>query len=188
MLMDALELERASLVGHSQAGRIAVSLAFSAPQRAVKAVAVATGSLLPPLEGGAAAEGDEGTAAEPTLEQTRALLEANLYNKPLATDETVGLRHRMSVGKNFQAFLARQRAKGGGQGGEPLWQRLAQCPVPLLLLYGEHDRGDAPRRAARAQELYPQLDLRVLPRAAHLAQWDAAAAFAEIAGRFLAAR
>ena len=91
----------------------------------------------------------------------------------------------MSVGKNFQAFVARQQAKGGGKGGEPLWQRLAQCPVPLLMLYGEHDRGDAARRVARAKELYPQLDVRLLPHAAHLAQWDAAAAFADIAGRFL---
>lgn len=187
MLIDALELERVALVGHSQAGRIALELAFSAPQRVAKTVVVATGSLLPPLEG-AVAEGDEGTAAEPTLAETRALLESNLYNKALATDETVALRQRMSVGKNFQAFVARQQAKGGGTGGEALWQRAAKCAVPLLLLYGEHDRGDAARRAARMKALYPQLDLRVLPRCAHLLHWDAADAFAEIAGRFLAAR
>ena len=187
LLMDALELERASLVGHSQAGRIAVALAFDHTPRVDKVVVLGTGSLLPPLEG-SAGEGDEGTAAEPTLAETRALLEANLYNKALATDEAVTLRHRMSVGKNFQAFVVRQQAKGGGKGGVPLWQRMPQCPVPLLMLYGEQDRGDAARRVARAKELYPQLDLRLLPRAAHLAQWDAAAAFAEIAGRFLGAR
>src|SRR5882762_4929722 len=123
MLIDALELEHVALAGHSQAGRIAVELACSAPQRVAKALVVATGSLLPPLEG-AVAEGDEGTAAEPTLAQTRALLESNLYNKALVTDETVALRQRMSVGKNFQAFVARQQAKGGGKGGEPLWQRV----------------------------------------------------------------
>ena len=187
MLLDALELERAALVGHSQAGRIAVALAFEHAPRVTKAVVVGTGSLLPPLED-ASAEGDEGTAAEPSLADTRTLLHANLYNKALATDEAVALRHRMSVGKNFQAFLARERAKGGGKGGEPLWQRVAQCPVPLLMLYGEHDRADAAKRAARAKALYPQLDVRLLPRAAHLAQWDAADAFAEIAGRFLGAR
>jgi pimeloyl-ACP methyl ester carboxylesterase len=187
-LMDALELERAALVGHSQAGRIAVELAFSETPRIAKVVVLCTGSLLPPLEGASAAEGDEGTAAEPTLADSRALLEYNLHNKALVTDEAVALRHRMSVGKNFIAFLARKGAKGsGGKGGEPLWQRLAQCPVPLLMLYGDHDRGQAARRATRAKELYPKLDLRLLPHAAHLAQWDAAAAFAEIAGRFLAA-
>jgi len=187
LLLDALELERAALVGHSQAGRIAVELAFSARERVSKIVVLATGSLLPPLEG-VSAEGDEGTAAEPSLAETRALLEANLYNKSLASDEAVALRHRMSVGKNFQAFMARQHAKGGGKGGEPLWQRVAQSPVPLVMLYGEHDRGDAAKRVARAKGLYPRLDVRLLPRAAHLAQWDAAEAFAEIAGRFLGAR
>src|SRR5438067_48793 len=85
-LMDALELDRASLVGHSQAGRIAVELAFREPQRVAKLVVLATGSLLPPLES-ATAEGDEGTAGEPTLDETRALLEANLYNKALDGDE-----------------------------------------------------------------------------------------------------
>jgi pimeloyl-ACP methyl ester carboxylesterase len=57
--------------------------------------------------------------------------------------------------------------------------------VPLLLLYGEQDRGQAARRAALAKELHPQLDLRLLPRCAHLLQWDAADAFAELAGGFL---
>ena len=185
-LMDALELERAALVGHSQAGRIALDLAFGEPQRIAKVVVLATGSLLPPLEGGSA-EGEEGAAVEPTLAQTRALLEANLCHKALASDEAVALRHRMSIGKNFQAFVARQQAKApGGKGGEPLWRRLAQCPVPLLMLYGENDRGEAARRAARAKELHPQLDLRLLPRCGHLLQWDAADAFADIAGRFLA--
>jgi pimeloyl-ACP methyl ester carboxylesterase len=31
----------------------------------------------------------------------------------------------------------------------------------------------------------PALDLRLLPRCAHLVQWDAAEQFADIAGRFL---
>jgi pimeloyl-ACP methyl ester carboxylesterase len=93
----------------------------------------------------------------------------------------------MSLGKNFEAFAARRhsrRAKAD-KGGEPPWQRLARCPVPLLLLYGKDDRGAAARRAALARELSPHLDLRLLPRCAHLVQWDAAEAFAELAGRFL---
>lgn len=187
-LMEALELEHASIVGHSQAGRIAAELAFAQTPRVAKAVVLCTGSLLPPIEGSGAAEGDEGGAEEPTLADARTLLEHNLHNKALATDEAVRLRHRMSVGKNFQAFLARKNAKGGGgggKGGEPLWQRLSQCPVPLLMLYGEHDRGQAAKRVARAKAMYPKLDVRILPGAAHLAQWDAAEAFTELAGRFL---
>ena len=102
----------------------------------------------------------------------------------------MALRHRMSLGRNFEAFTARQHSRGNkaGTGGEAPWQKLARCPVPLLLLYGEDDRGQAARRAALAEELSPQLDLRLLPRCAHLVQWDAADAFAELAGRFLVDR
>jgi pimeloyl-ACP methyl ester carboxylesterase len=185
-LMDALKLERAALVGHSQAGRIALDLAFSDPQRIAKVVVLATGSLLPPVAEKAQAEGEEGGAAEPTLADTRALLEGNLYDRTLITDEEVELRHRMSVGKNFSAFLARQAAKGkGGKGADAPWQRVGKCPVPLLMLYGENDRGQAAARAARAKALDPALNLQLLPRCAHLVQWDAADAFAELAGPFL---
>ena len=184
--MDALKIERAALVGHSQAGRIALDLAFSDPQRISKVVVLATGSLLPRFAEKAAAEGEEGGESEPTLADTRALLEGNLYNRDLITTEELELRHRMSVGKNFSAFLARQAAKGqGSKGGEAPWQRVGKCPVPLLMLYGENDRGQAAERAKRAKAIDPKLNLQLLPRCAHLVQWDAAEAFAEIAGGFL---
>jgi len=74
-LMDALELKRAALVGHSQAGRIALELALHETPRIAKVVVLCTGSLLPPLEDAPSSEGDEGSAAEPTLADARALLE-----------------------------------------------------------------------------------------------------------------
>ena len=184
MFMDALKLDRAALVGHSQSGRVALDLAISDPQRVTKLVILGTGSLLPPLAE-KEAEGEEGGAAEPTLEDTRALLEGNLYDRSLITPDELELRHRMSVGKNFQAFLARQAAKGKGGKGEAPWQRVSKCPVPLLMLYGENDRGEAATRARKAKELNPQLRLEVLPRCAHLVQWDAADEFAKRAGQFL---
>ena len=185
MLMDALKIERAALVGHSQSGRVALDLAISDPQRVTKLVVLGTGSLLPPLAEKAEAEGEEGSAAEPTLEDARALLEGNLYNRSLITPDELELRHRMSVGKNFQAFVARQAAKGKGGKGESPWQRVAKCPVPLLMLYGENDRGEAAARARKAQELDPQLRLEVLPRCAHLVQWDAAEEFVQRTAQFL---
>ena len=186
LFMDALKIDRAALVGHSQSGRVAVDLAIRDPQRVSKLVVLATGSLLPPLAEKAESEGEEGGASEPTLEDTRALLEGNLYNRSLITPDELELRHRMSTGKNFQAFLARQGAKSKGGKGESPWQKVAKCPVPLLMLYGENDRGEAAKRVKKAKELNPQLNLRLLPRCAHLVQWDAADDFIALAGRFLA--
>lgn len=189
--MDALKIERAALVGHSQAGRIAVDLAFSQPQRVAKVVVLGTGSLLPPLSAGEkqiqTTEGDEGGASEPTPAETRALLETNLYHRELVTPALLEAYQRMSVGKNFQAFLARKQTprEKGEKSAAPLWQRLHECPVPLLLLYGKEDRGAAADRAQIAKQLHPALDLHVIPDCKHLVQWDAAAEFIALTARFL---
>ena len=189
-LMDALGLPRAHLVGHSQSGRIVLGLALAQPQRAAKAVVVATGSLLPPLpgaEGKQPPEGDEGGSAEPTLDDTRRSLEATVFHRGLVTPETVYARHKMSTGRNFRAFLARRQAQAGEKKDPvPLWQRLGEAAVPLRLIYGKDDRGDAARRAQLAKERWPALDLHLVERCRHLVQWDAPAEFAELAGRFLA--
>src|SRR5258708_4291163 len=139
--MDAIRLEQAHLVGHSQSGRIAVSLALAHPERVAKIVVLGTGSLLPPLPGGKnpdSGEGEEGGATEPTLEETRKLLEENLFDRTLITRAVLQTRHRMSTGRNYRAFLARKQARTG-EGNEdstPLWRRLAEVPQPMRLIYG----------------------------------------------------
>src|SRR5258705_8689463 len=115
--MDALGLKKAALVGHSQAGNPAVQLALKEPDRYSHIIVLGTGSLLPPLDGAGDNEGAAQqrlerrmTAEEPTLEDTRKLLEANLFHHELITPEELALRHARSVGQNFAAFVARNKA------------------------------------------------------------------------------
>ena len=191
--MDALGLRKAHLVGHSQSGRIAVSLALEHGERVSRVVVLGTGSLLPPLPGRGksdAAEGEDGGAAEPTLAETRRLLEASVFDRTLITPAALQTRHRMSTGKNFRAFLERARARDGKKESKPeskpLWQRLAEVRAPLRMIYGKEDRGHAAERAALAIELNPGLDLHLVRRCKHLVQWDAAEEFAALCGLFLA--
>jgi pimeloyl-ACP methyl ester carboxylesterase len=191
--MDALGLEKAHLVGHSQSGRIAVSLALEHGERVSRVVVLGTGSLLPPLPGRGksdAAEGEEGGAAEPTLEDTRRLLEESVFDRTSITPAALQTRHRMSTGRNFRAFLERARARSGKKESKPeskpLWQRLAEVRAPLRMIYGKEDRGHAAERAALAMELHPGLDLHLIDRCKHLVQWDAAEEFAALCGAFLA--
>ena len=191
--MDALRLESAAMIGHSQAGNMAVANAFEYPRRISKIMILGTGSLLPPLPEGkpkapAPAEGEEGTAAEPTAAQTRALLEQNLFHHHLITPEVLEARQRMSVGKNFAAFLQRGRAGQGGGGAKdakPMWQRLVDLPCPLLLIFGKNDRANAGERAALLKEKYPQLDLHIVDQCKHLVHWDALEPFHKLAAGFL---
>lgn len=194
-LMDALAIDKAALVGHSQAGNIAAELAVSNPDRVSHVVVLGTGSLLPPPSDGAKksgpAEGEEGGDKEPTAADVRALLEHNLYNHSLVTDAEVENRLRMSTGKNFRAFLARNAAGAKNKGApkdpnkKAMWQRLGDVKQPMLMIYGRDDRGQAGKRATELKQQQPALNLHVVPNCKHLVQWDAEKDFYRLAGPFL---
>jgi 2-hydroxy-6-oxonona-2,4-dienedioate hydrolase len=199
--MDALGLNRAALIGHSSAGSGVVSLALEHPERVSHVIILGTGSLLPPLETAAGKVGARGEAAqarleermvrhEPTLEDTRALLEANLFHHELITPEELELRHQNSIGPCFEQFVLRHAQAQEGGGGKskdavPLWQRLTELKMPLLLIYGREDRARAAERASLLHERYPQLDLHFADGCKHLVPWDAAELFHRLAVPFL---
>jgi pimeloyl-ACP methyl ester carboxylesterase len=189
--MDALNLTRAALVGHSQAGNPAVQLALKEPARYSHVIVLGTGSLLPPLDGAGGDARDNEAAAqqrlerrmaaeEPTIDDTRKLLEANLFHHELITDDELALRHSRSIGANFAAFVARNQLAEGTPAKEPktpMWQRLADVQQPLLLIFGREDRAKAADRAALLKQKFPALDIHVVPNCKHLVPWDAADEF-----------
>lgn len=193
----ALGLERPALVAHSQAGNMAVQLALESPQDWSHVVILGTGSLLPPLE--ESGEGRDAAAQarlerrmateEPSIEDTRKLLEANLFHHELITPEELALRHSRSLGSAFQAFVARSQqatSKPKGQGdATPMWKRLSELRVPLLLIYGRNDRANAYERAMRLKQLSPELNLHITPDCKHLVPWDAEQDVARLAIPFL---
>lgn len=194
-LMDALGIQKAALFAHSQAGGPSVQLALQTPERFSHVVVLGTGSLLPPLEG--SGEGKDMAVqqrlerrmalTEPTIDDTRKLLEANLYHHELITPEELALRHSQSIGKNFAAFVARSEAPSSPKaaGGTPLWQRLVDVKVPMLMIFGKNDRANAFERATRLKKEYPQLNLHIVDNCKHLVPWDAADAIVSMAIPFM---
>jgi pimeloyl-ACP methyl ester carboxylesterase len=188
--MDALGLSRAALVGHSQAGNPAVQLALKEPARYSHVIVLGTGSLLPPIDGA----GDIETAAqqrlerrmahqEPSIEDTRKLLEANLFHHDLITEDELALRHARSIGQNFDAFVERNRQAESAPAKEPktpMWQRLSEVQVPLLLIFGREDRARACDRAILLKQKSPHLDIHIVPNCKHLVPWDAAEDFVRL--------
>jgi 2-hydroxy-6-oxonona-2,4-dienedioate hydrolase len=201
--MDGLGLAKAALIAHSAAGNPAVGIALENPDRVSHLVILGTGSLLPPLETGGAKVGGREEAAqarleermvrkEPSLDDTRALLEANLFQKELITEEELALRHQNSVGPCFEQFVRRHEAagEGGGKAGGgkqtvPLWQRYDELKMLLLLIYGREDRGRAAERVELLKQRYPKLNLHVAEGCKHLVPWDAADMFHRLAVPFL---
>ena len=190
MLMDGLGIERAALVGHSQAGGMAVRVAMEQAHRVTGVAVVCTGTLLPPLPGSASAQtrpgAEETTRSDSTADDVRKLLEADVYHKELVTADAVERRRRLSVGKNVSAAAGRAMAREPQQDAVPLWQRIGELPVPLLMLYGDQDRASAGERATLLKEQRPELDVEVVKDAAHLLMWDAPGVFTSRVLRFLA--
>ena len=189
-LMDGLGIKRGLLVGHSQAGGMAVRVAMEHADRVTGVVVVCTGTLLPPPPGGAPAEARQGAGetarADPTADDVRKLLEADVYHKELVTPEAVERRRRLSVGKNVTAAAGRAMAREPQQDEVPLWRRIGELPVPLLMFYGDQDRASAGARATLLKEQRPELDIEVVKDAAHLLMWDAPRVFTNRMLRFLA--
>ncbi len=204
--MDALKLDKAALIAHSASGNAAVAIALENPDRVSHLMILGTGSLLPPLETGSAKVGGREGAAqarleermvkqEPSLDDTRALLEANLFHRELITDEELQLRHQNSVGASFREFARRHAAAGEGGGGGggggagkssvPLWQRYNELKMPLLLIYGREDRGRAAERVELLKQRDPTLNLHIAEGCKHLVPWDAADLFHKLAVPFL---
>ena len=182
--IDAASLGKTALIAHSRSGGFAVQLALDDPSRYSHVIILGTGSLLPPqtqeqvgkYEAVQARVDKEMAQKEPTLEDARKLLQADTFNHSLISDEDVSLRHRSMIGRNFKAHQDRQShdAPGGGASqARPLWQRLTELKMPLLMIFGREDRAHAGERAELLQRMHPEINLHIVNGCKHMVHWDA---------------
>lgn len=181
--IDALGLGKVALIAHSRSGAIGVQLALKEPERYSHLVVLGTGTLLPPLpddvEGRYAQVAQrvdrQMAVTEPTPEDTRKLMQADLYHTDLVTPEELALRHSRSVGKAFETFVARANLAegGGGEPSVPLWKRMLDLKIPLLLIYGRNDRAHAGDRAELFKKMQPEINLHIVENCKHMVPWDA---------------
>jgi 4,5:9,10-diseco-3-hydroxy-5,9,17-trioxoandrosta-1(10),2-diene-4-oate hydrolase len=181
--IDALGLGKVALIAHSRSGGTAVQLALKEPSRYSHLVVLGTGTLLPPLpddvEGRYAQVAQrvdrQMAVTEPTQEDTKKLMQADLYHTDLVTPEELALRHSRSIGKAFATFVARANLpEGGGNAAAPLWQRMLDLKIPLMLIYGRNDRAHAGDRAVLFKKMHPELNLHIVENCKHMVPWDAA--------------
>jgi 4,5:9,10-diseco-3-hydroxy-5,9,17-trioxoandrosta-1(10),2-diene-4-oate hydrolase len=183
--IDAAGLGKTALIAHSRSGGFAVQLALEDPSRYSHVIILGTGSLLPPqteeqvgkYEAVQARVDKEMAQKEPTLEDARKLLQADTFNHALISDEDVALRHSRMIGGNFKAHQDRQNhdAPSGGSAAQakPLWQRLTELKMPLLMIFGREDRAHAGERAELLKRTHPEINLHIVNGCKHMVHWDA---------------
>jgi pimeloyl-ACP methyl ester carboxylesterase len=196
-LMDALGLQRASLVGISMGGGAALGFALHSPQRVEKLVLVDSyglGSQVPwgrlgyllvraPLL-------NELTYA--LLRRSRTMLRWSLYglvyNRRTVSEEMVEETGRLlddpQAGPAWRSFQKHEVGWGGLS--TDFSDRLRGLVMPTLLIHGAHDRAVPIAWARRAQERMPDCELRVFCECGHLPPREQPEEFAGVVERFLA--
>jgi len=183
--IDAASLGKTALIAHSRSGGFAVQLALEDPSRYSNVIILGTGSLLPlqteaqvgRYEAVQARVDKEMAEKEPTLEDARKLLQADTFNHSLISDEDIAIRHSRMVGRNFKAHQERQNQEaptgGTAKPSKPIWERLSELKMPLLMIFGREDRAHAGERAELLKKQQPQINLHIVNGCKHMVHWDA---------------
>jgi pimeloyl-ACP methyl ester carboxylesterase len=195
-LMDALQLERARLVGISLGGGVALGFALRSPQRVERLLLVDSYGL-----------GDEvpwgrlsyllvhapliGRLTYALLRRSRRMVRWSLYNvvrdRRVITDGMVEEAYRLvnqpGVGSAFSSF---QKSEVGWNGLRTRFvDRLHEIKAPVLIVHGADDGLVPVAWARRAHERIASSELRVLPDCGHIPPRERPEEFNRLIGRFV---
>jgi len=183
--MATMGLGRASLVGHSLGGAVAVTCGLTHPSRIERLCLI--GSIVPGLP--YRASWVYRALVRPGLGEALALLgHARLYkaalsrcfHRPLASeiDFLVDFAYRVRTGPDARAaYLATLRHVGRdfADRGEAYRRAMATLEAPVLLIHGQNDPIVPPSHVASAIDAFPRATVRWVEQCGHFPQIERAA-------------
>jgi 2-hydroxy-6-oxonona-2,4-dienedioate hydrolase len=197
LLMDALGIPRAALVGNSMGSVITLNLAVEYPDRVSHIVAMAAGigglglpmSMSPAgLTAGMQVIVD--TYREPSIENFRRLCEVMLFDRTFVSEQL--LRDRAKSANDNPGHLANflRRAELGKMTPKKneaihLAARLPGVNVPALIVHGRDDRIVPLEASLRVLSVLPQSQLLIFNRCGHWAQIEHSTIFNSMVRSFL---
>jgi 2-hydroxy-6-oxo-octa-2,4-dienoate hydrolase len=179
-IMDALDIEKASFVGNSFGGALAIGLAVFAPERVNKLVLLGTPT--PPGWRGA-------WEYEPSLDNMRELMKLFPYDVSLITEAMVQARYEASARPGAQQALRKLIPQPAADGptlvkGFPA-AALAKIVAPTLVVHGREDRVVPPECGLLIANSIPDADLHLFGRCGHWVQSEQPRRFAALVRDFL---
>lgn len=184
-LLDALDIEKASVVGNSFGGALALAMAIRHPERVGKLVLM--GSVGVPFE---ITEGlDNVWGYEPSLETMRELLDIFAYNRELVTDELAELRYQASIRPGFQESFSSMFPAPRQQSVDAMASDIDDIRAlqhRTLIIHGRDDQVIPLQNAYDLLHLIDQSELHVFGRCGHWTQIEHAFRFNELVTHFLA--
>ncbi|MDV7210315.1 alpha/beta fold hydrolase [Azotobacter beijerinckii] len=187
-LLDAIDIDRAHLVGNSMGGHSAVAFALANPQRVGKLVLMGggTGGASPfapmPTEG---IKLLQGLYREPTIDNLKKMMNVFVYDTSELTEALFQTRldnmlSRRDHLENFVASLAANPRQFPDFG-----PRLAEIKAQTLIVWGSNDRFVPMDTGLRLLAGLPNAELHVFNRCGHWAQWEHADTFNRMVLDFL---
>ncbi len=194
-LLDALRIESAHVVGNSLGGACALRMALDSPSRVSALVLMGPGGVnttrsLPTkgLNQLLNYYNNEG----PTLEKiTQFIRQYLVYDGSQVSDEIIEERYRASIDPEVIASPPLRRPKGLKAALRMDFtrdNRLAQCQVPTLVLWGVNDKVNRPSGGRTLQKRLPNCDLYLFSKTGHWVQWERADEFNAVTTGFLLGR
>lgn len=183
-VLDALDIPKASVVGNSFGGALALALAIRHPERVNKLVLM--GSVGVPFK---ITEGlDRVWGYEPSLATMKSLLDIFAYNRALVTDELAELRYQASIRPGFQesfsAMFPAPRQRWVDAMSSPLAD-IRALPHHTLIIHGRDDKVIPLQNAYDLLELIEHSELHVFGQCGHWTQIEHATSFNQLVAEFL---
>jgi pimeloyl-ACP methyl ester carboxylesterase len=187
-LLDALQVDKAHLVGNSYGGAAALRLALDRPDRVARLVLMGPGGIgttralptkgLTELMNYYAGEG-------PSREKLRSFIRDYLvFDSAQLPEELLELRYQASVDPDVVANPPLRRPSGRGALRTLLRMdftrdraRVARCGVPALVIWGTADKVNRPSGGSWLAQTMPNCDLHLFARTGHWAQYEQADRF-----------
>ncbi|WP_198085266.1 alpha/beta fold hydrolase [Variovorax sp. E3] len=184
-LLDALDIERADVVGNSFGGALALALAIRAPHRVRRLVLM--GSVGVPFDITPGLDAVWGYT--PSFENMRRIMDVFAFDRALVTDELARLRYEASMRPGFQESFGamfpapRQRWVDAMASPEAAIRAL---PHETLLIHGREDQVIPLATSLTLAQWISRSQLHVFGRCGHWTQIEHSARFARLVGDFLA--
>ena len=183
-LLDALNLAKASVVGNSFGGALALALAICHPERVNKLVLM--GSVGVPFK---ITEGlDRVWGYQPSLEAMKGLLDIFAYNRALVTDELAELRYQASIRPGFQESFAAMFPAPRQRWVDAMSSPLADIRALVhhtLIIHGRDDQVIPLQNAYDLVDLIEHSELHVFGQCGHWTQIEHAQSFNRLVAEFL---
>ena len=183
-LLDALEIEKVSVVGNSFGGAIALALAKAHPERVNRLVLMGAAGINAPISEGL----EKVWGYTPGLEAMKGLMEVFAYDHSIITDDLVRMRYEASIRADVQERFARLFPAPRQQGVEMLAlaeSDLAAITHETLLIHGLNDQVIPVEWSRRMKTLLPNSTLQEFDECGHWVQIEKAATFALAVSDFL---